>query len=115
MAHIDFTNDEAIRMIKNLYGDASRDILRARWQVVNVWRPLKGPVKDWPLAVCDSSEVDFENDTMPGDIVYTNFVTENVQVCHNSRQPWYYLSDQMPNEALLFKSAESLRGVAQGM
>lgn len=62
---------------------------------------------DWPLALCDARTVDFGNDTMPGDVVDPNHVFENTQVHYNSAQKWYYLSNQLPTELMLFKNADS--------
>ena len=73
----------------------------------SVWHPLQGPLVDWPLALCDGSTVDFENDTMAGDIVDKDAVFENTQVHFNPEQRWYYLSDQTPEELLIFKNADS--------
>lgn len=80
----------------------------------SAWRPLRGPLYDWPLALCDARTVDFEQDTMPGDIVFTNWTTENLQVMHSSAQKWYWLPGQLPEEVLIFKSAESLKSSAPG-
>jgi len=65
---------------------------------------------DWPLAVCDASTVDFANDTMASDFVDSWGYSENVQVHYNEAQKWYYLENQMPNELLVFKSADSADG-----
>jgi hypothetical protein len=80
----------------------------------SVWRPLRGPLNDWPLALCDAQSVDFRNDIMAGDIVYENFVTENLQVMHNPDQKWFYLPDQTTSEVLIFKSADSEHSDAPG-
>ena len=80
----------------------------------STWRPLYGPLVDWPLALCDVSSVDFEADTMSADIVYPNWVTENVQVHYKEDQEWYYLSNQVPSEVLVFTSAQSNRGKPDG-
>jgi hypothetical protein len=73
----------------------------------SVWHPLQGPLVDWPLALCDAQTVDFENDTMAGDVVDRDNVFENTQVHYNAKQKWYYLSNQMPTELVLFKNADS--------
>lgn len=65
---------------------------------ISVWRPLRGPLNDWPLGLCDAQAVDFRNDIMAGDIVYEDFVTENLQVMHNMDQKWFYLPDQTTKE-----------------
>lgn len=79
-----------------------------------MWRPLKGPLNDWPLGICDTRTVNKETDTMPGDIVYSEWATENLQVHYNDEQQWYYLPDQTGDELLIFKSAESSPDKSQG-
>ncbi|KAK5995288.1 Fe(II)/2-oxoglutarate-dependent dioxygenase nvfI-like protein [Cladobotryum mycophilum] len=107
LAHIDFTVDEGERITKVLFGDRAGEVLRGRWQAINVWKPIKGPLNDWPLGLCDSRTVNFENDTIAGDIVFDEFVTENLQIFPSPNFQWYYLPDQNIWEALVFKSADS--------
>ncbi|KAF4992470.1 hypothetical protein FGRMN_7141 [Fusarium graminum] len=109
LAHIDFTVEEVERMIRVLYGSRANEILQGGWQAINVWKPIKGPLNDWPLGLCDARSVDFNNDTIPSDIVFDDFFTENLQVLYNPAFEWYYLPDQQTWEALIFKSAESER------
>ncbi|KAI1669668.1 hypothetical protein L13192_07127 [Pyrenophora tritici-repentis] len=107
LAHIDFTYDEAVNMLKTLYGKAADELLRHRWQLINTWRPLKGPLLDWPLAVCDASSFDSESDGIAADAVYSTWSYENILVHHNPKQRWHYFSRQLPNELLLFKCSGS--------
>ncbi|KAI1456284.1 hypothetical protein F4805DRAFT_233817 [Annulohypoxylon moriforme] len=104
---LDFSVDEGERMLRVMYPDQGEEIIKGGWKVVNIWRPLRGPLNDWPLAICDSRTVNHETDTMPGDIVFTKWATENLQVHHSDKQKWYYLPDQTADEVLIFKSAES--------
>ncbi|KAK0511024.1 hypothetical protein JMJ35_006576 [Cladonia borealis] len=106
-AHLDFTYDAVVDIIRHLYEYEAERVLAGRWQVINVWHPLRGPTRDWPLAVCDAASVDFENDAVPGDIVQIDRVTENLQIHFNENQKWFYLSNQMPSEMLVFKNADS--------
>src|ERR1700760_3994593 len=76
----------------------------------SVWHPLRGPCVDWPLAVCDASTVDFDHDTIASDFVDSWGYSENVQVFYSDKQRWSYLEKQMPNELLVFKSADSEEG-----
>ncbi|KAF6820119.1 hypothetical protein CPLU01_12844 [Colletotrichum plurivorum] len=106
-AHIDHTYEGSRTIIRGTYGEKAEAILEGRWQCVNVWHPLRGPLVDWPLAVCDASTVDFANDSMPGDVVDRDHVFENTQIHHNENQKWYYLSKQIPSEMIIFKNADS--------
>jgi hypothetical protein len=62
---------------------------------------------DWPLALCDAQTVDFAADTMAGDVVDRDHVFENTQVHYNPAQKWYYLSNQLPTELIIFKNGDS--------
>ncbi|KAL9104085.1 MAG: hypothetical protein Q9163_000937 [Psora crenata] len=79
----------------------------ARIQAVNVWKPLKGPVRDWPLAVCDASTLNREEDLRPIDSVFAHGYIEGYTVHHNPKQRWCYLSDQQPSELWVFNTADT--------
>lgn len=72
-----------------------------------MWHPLRGPLQDWPLAICDASSVDFANDTIASDVVDYHDANENMQVQYNEKYKWYYLPLQLPTELLIFKNADS--------
>ena len=72
-----------------------------------MWKPLKGPLKDWPLTVCDATTVNSEKDLVASDQVFPRHVVENIQVHYNPEQKWYYLRDQRPDELWLFKQGGS--------
>lgn len=73
----------------------------------SIWKPLKGPVRDRPLAFCDAKTVDSANDLVTSDVVYDDHSEENYQVHYNPKQRWLYLSDQQPSEMLVFRCADS--------
>ncbi|KIH90769.1 methyltransferase [Sporothrix brasiliensis 5110] len=106
-AHIDHTHAGAVAVIREARGAEAEAVLSRRWQLVNAWHPLRGPLVDWPLAVCDARTVDFARDTMAGDVVDRHQVFENTQVHFDARQAWYYLQHQMPDEVVFFKNADS--------
>ncbi|XXH05945.1 hypothetical protein Hte_012388 [Hypoxylon texense] len=105
-AHIDTAPISVIQRIQNSFpNDASR-ILRQRVRAVNVWKPLCNPVHDWALAMCDGTTV------KPGDLVETDSIRQgsistNYYVKYNKDQKWYFLKNQSPDEALLFKHFDS--------
>jgi len=133
----DFSHDEAIRMLRTLYGEGAEAILQHRWQIIkyvglnpdpfglfvsafdsfsltrdpcpccSTWRPLRGPVLDWPLAVCDAQTFNQVRDAQAADAVYPEWAYENVLVHHHPDQQWYYFSAMEEHETLLFKGADS--------
>lgn len=74
----------------------------------NVWKPLRGPVKNWSLALCDARTVKSQDEFIPTDVLGDfNRLSEDLRVFHENEHKWYYLSAQMPDELLLFRQADT--------
>lgn len=74
---------------------------------ISAWRPLKGPLFDWPLAVCDARTFNQERDSQLADAVYPKWNYENVLVHFHPDQKWYYFSAMEHTETMLFKCTDS--------
>jgi len=104
IVHVDYTLSSAL--------DASRDYLKIdssryeRSECVNIWKPLWGPLTDWPLAVCDAESVD-PTDLVASDVVTRTGFTENALVYFNPRHEWYYLNGQIASELVIFRQADT--------
>ena len=107
VAHVDTTPEELLEEVKRQLHRAPSDDRYARVEWINVWKPLRGPLNDWPLTLCDSSTVIPGEDLEAADILYPDLATENFQVYWNYRHQWYYLSDHEPDELLVFRQASS--------
>ena len=83
-----------------------RNCCKGRVQVINLWRPIRGPLRDAPLAVCDARTVE-PGDLVPSDLVYPNRVGETYAVTYNPAHRWYYVPEMRPDEALLLKILDS--------
>src|SRR6185295_18719718 len=51
--HNDLTHDSAPARLRRELGAEAEDLLHLRFAVVNIWRAIRGPLLDAPLAVCD--------------------------------------------------------------
>ncbi|KAK0615125.1 putative CmcJ-like methyltransferase, partial [Bombardia bombarda] len=100
--------------IRRQFGDEADALLRKRYQWINFWKPLRGPVNDWPLVLCDSSLVDPRRDLEIADLLYPNLATENSYMYYRPGLKWYFLSDHSPDEVLVFKQMDSLKGACPG-
>lgn len=72
--------------------------------MISVWRPINGPVQDWPLATMDGKSLREEN--LHATDLWKNQWEElgsTYNISHGSGQKWYYLGGQRPDEALLIK------------
>jgi hypothetical protein len=104
--HVDHTATSGPQRVRDLLGDEAEDLLRGRVQVINLWRPIRGPLRDAPLAVCDARSV-APGDLVPSDLVYRDRVGETYGVLFNPRHRWFYVPDMQPDEALLLKCYDS--------
>jgi len=105
--HNDYTENSGPQRVRDLLApdDAAR-MLRHRFSVINVWRPIRGPVADKPLAVCDAATMG-SGDFVSTDLVYEDRLGEVYSVRHSPRQRWYFLSDMAANEVLFLKCYDS--------
>ena len=53
--HVDHTAKSGPQRVRDFFGDEAEELLRGRVQVINLWRPIRGPLRDAPLAVCDAA------------------------------------------------------------
>lgn len=107
--HNDFTADSGIRRARDellARGEDAERLLKYRFAIINVWRPIRGPVQDSPLAVCDASTVD-PRDFVVSDLVYRDRVGHTYSVAYNPRHRWFYFPEMRVDEALLIKSFDS--------
>jgi hypothetical protein len=107
--HNDFTlrsGPERARRELELRGLDAEALLRGRFSIVNLWRPIGRPVEKSPLALCDARTL-AADDVVAADLVYRDRTGETYAIRHNPAQHWYYFPRLTPSEAILIKSYES--------
>jgi hypothetical protein len=109
--HNDYTEASGPRKLQQVLGDAAAGV--GRYAIVNVWRSIKGPVLDTPLALCDARSV-APADLVAADVRYATRTGEVYLVRHSPRQQWFYYPAMHRGEALVFKQFDShASGVAR--
>jgi hypothetical protein len=81
-------------------------LLKGRVQIINLWRPIRGPLQDAPLAVCDARTVKFD-ELVGSDLIYPNRVGETYSVKYNPEHRWFYVPEMTADEILLLKCFDS--------
>jgi hypothetical protein len=104
--HNDHTVNSAPRRVRDHLGAESEELLKHRFGIVNVWRPIRGPVLDSPLALCDASSFT-DDDLIASDLVYAHVRGETSRVAYNPAHRWYYFSKMQPDEVLLIRVHDS--------
>lgn len=96
------------------YEDRATELMKHRYQVVNVWKPLIGPLRDWPLTLCHPQSVKPDDDLQLMDRVYAGNIEESIQIHYSPAQEWRFLKDQTPEEVLIFRGSDSELGMRGG-
>jgi hypothetical protein len=113
VVHNDYTEASGRRRLSLVLGDAMACAGVGRYSIVNVWRSIKGPVLDTPLAVCDARSVDVA-DLVVADVRYPRRTGEIYLAQYSPRHRWSYFSAMNLHEALVFKQYDSqISGVAR--
>ena len=86
--------------------DGTPELLKHRFGIVNVWRPIRGPVLDSPLALCDARTFT-DDDLIASDLVYPHVRGETSSVEYKPGHRWYYFSEMQPDEAVLIRVHDS--------
>lgn len=104
MVHVDQTTASAIaRVHRHLPPSDAPALLRRRFQIINLWRPISHAAYDWPLALCDFRTVDPKNDLVPTTLRYPDRDGETFSVRFNPSHKWKYLRGMEPDELVLIK------------
>jgi hypothetical protein len=105
--HNDYTDKSGPQRVRDLLpaGEAEA-LLRGRFAVINVWRPIRGPVLDAPLALCDATTMAPE-DFVATDLKYPNRTGEIYSVTFNPRHRWFYFPRMATDEVVLIKCYDS--------
>jgi hypothetical protein len=104
--HVDHTARSGPQRVRDLFGEEAETLLKGRVQIINLWRPIRGPLRDAPLAVCDATSV-APGDLVPSDLVYRDRTGETYAVTYNPAHRWYYVPEMQADEVLLLKCFDS--------
>lgn len=105
-AHNDYTLKSGPQRVRDLMGDEAEALLKNRYEFINVWRPIRGPVQEAPLAVCDARSMR-PADFVATDLKYRDRTGEVYSVGFNPEHRWFYFPRMQRDEALLLKCYDS--------
>jgi hypothetical protein len=106
--HVDHTAKSGPQRVRDWFPDEAEQLLRGRVQIINLWRRIRGPLRDAPLAVCDAQTVT-PDDLVASDLVYPHRVGETYAVRYNPAHQWFYVPEMRADEVLLLKCYDSER------
>src|ERR1700761_9397619 len=104
--HVDQTELSGRARVREHLPDEADELLKGRVQVINLWRPIRGPLLDAPLAMCDAQTL-APDDLIASDLIYPGRNGETYSVKFNAGHRWLYFPKMSADEALLLKCYDS--------
>ncbi|KAI2628336.1 hypothetical protein GGS21DRAFT_492657 [Xylaria nigripes] len=105
-AHVDQSYAGAELILRRHFPSEADELLKRRYQIINIWRPIKTIQKD-PLAVADARSVP-DSDLLAASILYPRGTRdESWTMLPNDAHQWYFKDAQRPDEVLLIKCFDS--------
>ncbi len=102
--HVDQTTASSIaRVHRHLPPVDAEALLKRRFHIINLWRPIKHVALDHPLALCDFRSVDTKTDLVPTTLKYPDRDGETFGVKYNPNHKWKYLKGMTTDEIVLIK------------
>jgi len=107
-AHNDYTEWSGPQRVRDILPDEADELLRRRFAIVQVWRPIRHPVESFPLAICAAESVAFD-DFVISERRYPDRIGQTYAITYNPAHRWYWLPRMRRDEALVFKVYDSLK------
>lgn len=104
--HNDYTPTSGPQRVRDFFSDEADRLLKNRFAIVNVWRPIRGPVEESPLALCDAQSI-APTDFVDTDLRYPHRTGEIQSVRFSPSHRWYYFPAMPAGAALLLKCFDS--------
>jgi hypothetical protein len=110
--HVDQTTRSTEWRVRLHSPDEADELLKGRYRIINVWRPLNGPVQGHPLGFASAKTVN-DDDLIGVDHRYPTRTGETAAVRYNPDQKFFYWSGMTNEERLLLKCFDSQDGVGR--
>lgn len=104
--HIDQTAKSAAQRVRYHLPDEAETLLNGRYRIINVWRPLNGPVVASPLAFAASNSVP-DDAVVPVEHRYPHRTGETAGIKASEGQEWHYWSGMQNDERLFLQCFDS--------
>lgn len=104
--HNDYTEWSGPQRVKDILPDEAEELLKKRFAIVQVWRPIQPVLQTNPLAFCDARSLP-DSDLIIAERRYPDRIGQTYQVKHNRNHEWVYFPEMKRDEAIVFKVYDS--------
>jgi hypothetical protein len=107
-AHNDYTEWSGPQRVRDILPGEADELLKRRFAIIQVWRPIRHPVETHPLAIADARSVS-PDDFVLSERRYPNRIGQTYAIAYNPAHKWYWFPRQARDEALVFKVYDSAK------
>jgi hypothetical protein len=105
--HNDYTEKSGPQRVRDLLDPAeAAERLKHRFAIINIWRPIRGPVEEAPLAVLDARSI-APRDLIATDLLYPDRTGEVYSLAFNPDHRWVYFPAMHRDEVIFIKCYDS--------
>jgi hypothetical protein len=106
VAHGDYTPDSGPLRVRQLLGNDADQLLARRVAFYNIWMPVRNPVEEKPLAMCDARYAPHP-DLIRMILRYRDRNGEIFVLRYSPKHRWWYFPRMQVGQALLLKTYDS--------
>jgi hypothetical protein len=106
--HNDYTEWSGPQRVRDILPDEAEELLKRRFAIIQVWRPIRHPVESTPLAIADARTVAFD-DFVISERRYPGRIGQTYAITYNPAHQWYWFPRMRRDEALVFKVYDSAK------
>ena len=104
--HNDYTEWSAPQRVRDILPDEADALLKRRFAIIQVWRPIRYPVETFPLAMADAQTLS------PSDMIVSERrapgrIGQTYAIKYNPAHKWFWFPQMRREEAYVFKVFDS--------
>jgi len=104
--HNDYTEWSAPQRVRDILPGEAEELLKRRFAIIQVWRPIRHPVETFPLAMADAQTL------APADMIVSERrapgrIGQTYAIKYNPAHKWYWFPRMRREEAYVFKVFDS--------
>jgi hypothetical protein len=105
--HNDYTEKSGPQRVRDLLPAEADALLKRRFAIIQVWRPIRYPVETFPLAIADARSLSPQN-LVISERRAADRIGQTYAISYNPAHQWYWFPLMRREEALVFKTYESM-------
>ena len=105
--HNDYTEWSGPQRVRDILPDEADNLLKRRFAIIQVWRPIRHPVETFPLGIADARSLSPDN-LVISERRYPGRTGQTYAITYDPAHKWFWFPRMRREEALVFKVYDSM-------